>query len=65
MSNQESTSDESALLRDILTDFLERASKDAAVPTHVLEALQKHFSAKKSISAPEVKATLATQEEVS
>lgn len=65
MNDQDQLTFDSALLREVLNDFLDRSSKDAVVPTHVLAALKNHFETKTSISAQEVKTILTTSAEVS
>lgn len=59
MSEQAEQGEDSALLQEVMAEFLETLSKDSAVPPHILAALAKHFKVKPTISANELKAILA------
>ena len=65
MTSAEEPKEDSALLQEVLNDFLARVAKDEAVPPHIFVAIQKHFAEKKTISANEIRAVLATAADLS
>lgn len=64
MNKQTNKDDDSALLQEVLNEFLERLSIDETVPTHIVSSLKEHFTHKTSISVPEVRSILMTDAEV-
>lgn len=57
-------SEDSALLKEVAAEFLERLSKDNAIPPHILAALTEHFKLKPTISANDLKAIMLSSPEV-
>lgn len=65
MSIENNDADESALLHEIIADFLDRLSKDTTIPPHTLKAFKDHFNNKSLVTAQDLRNVLATAPVVS
>jgi len=55
--------EESNLLHEVISEFLELCSNKEDLPPFIVSALAEHFSKKPSISAQEVKAILSRKDD--